>query len=266
MMPEIKVFKDTAALADYVANQMAELIKRKPNATLTLPTGSTIMAIYRQFVELYRKGLVGPTNNVISFNLDAYVYPLRVPLPQDYPEVMHEALLQHVPFLRSYFPDGKLPWSLEEMNELSPEAHQLLDAACQHYHNLCSSFGSDLAIVPPGTNGHFAFHEPGPEWHPETYVQELAPATRAAHAIHYGGDEEKVPRWSITMGTSEAVFIPERVILIANDMSKVAPLAAAFTGEVTPACPFSLYQERDNVQLCITEDIAAALPSSMFAA
>ena len=70
--------------ANYVARRVKDLnpTDSKP-FVLGLPTGSSPLGMYKELIELNKKGVVS-LKNVITFNMDEYVN-----LPEDHPESYH---------------------------------------------------------------------------------------------------------------------------------------------------------------------------------
>ena len=75
-------------LSKWAANYVAASIKKaNPTAekpfVLGLPTGSSPLGMYKNLIELYKKGVIS-FQNIITFNMDEYVG-----LPKEHPESYH---------------------------------------------------------------------------------------------------------------------------------------------------------------------------------
>src|SRR5207253_1477046 len=103
----LKIHGDHTALARFVAERIAQVVRDKPNAVLGLPTGSTPKGIYREVVKLHREGL--DLSQVRTFNLDEY-YPISREALQSYHRFMHTHLFRHVNIRPEniHIPDGEL--------------------------------------------------------------------------------------------------------------------------------------------------------------
>src|SRR5688572_20735366 len=85
---------DAAAASKRAAKFVAELMRRKPNCTLGLATGSTPQTLYRELIRLHQEeGL--DFSQVRTFNLDEYV-GLGPAHPQSYRYFMQQNLFDHI--------------------------------------------------------------------------------------------------------------------------------------------------------------------------
>jgi len=113
---QVKIFPNSENGSDFVARQIAELIRQKASknekCVLGLATGSTPISLYAALVRLHRnEGL--SFENVITFNLDEY-YPLEQEAFQSYHSFMHRHLFDHIDIKPEHIniPNGELPKEL----------------------------------------------------------------------------------------------------------------------------------------------------------
>src|SRR6476619_2633599 len=87
-MNNLTVRANYTTICAEVAQRIAELIRRKPNAVLGLATGSTPVGVYQELARMHREqGL--DFSRVTTFNLDEY-YPMQRDAPQSYYRFMRE--------------------------------------------------------------------------------------------------------------------------------------------------------------------------------
>jgi len=108
--PNCYVFKNVVGLARHVAQIIANVIREKnalgQNAVLALPAGSTPISVYRELVELHKRGELD-FSRVITFNLDEY-FGLPTSRPQSFNKWMHQQFFDHnnIPKENIHIPNG----------------------------------------------------------------------------------------------------------------------------------------------------------------
>ena len=183
------VVPDRASAERAVANEICELVARKPHAVLGLATGGTMVGVYAELVRRHQAGGLD-LSRVTTFNLDEYVgVDLRA--PQSFHSYITEHLLRHVNVApgRAYLMD--------------PEAFRAdMDAACARWEEAIKEAGGlDLQLLGLGRNGHIAFNEPGASLSTRTRQVNLDIVTREDAAASFGGFAH-TPRAAVTMGVA----------------------------------------------------------------
>jgi glucosamine-6-phosphate deaminase len=222
---EVVILPSPEAVGVAGARLVANLIARKPDAVLALPTGSTPRPLYAELVRLHRdEGL--SFARVTTFNLDEYVG-----LPPDHPasfrRYMEEALFRKVDLRpeRTHVPDG---------------AAADVAAACTAYEAaIAAAGGLDLVLLGLGEDGHIAFNEPTSSLGSRTRLKTISAGTRAANQAAFGADP--VPRHVLTMGVA-TILGARRCLLLACGARKAAVLARAVEGPLTALVPASALQ------------------------
>jgi len=245
---QVEIFKNSTEGSNYVASEMAKLIREKQseNATcvLGLATGSTPITLYAELVRLHKEeGL--SFRNVISFNLDEY-YPIEKDAVQSYYNFMHRHLFDHIdiPPENIHIPNGSLP--KEEIKNHCLEYEQMIEDAG----------GIDLQILGIGNNGHIGFNEPGSSRYSKTRLTNLDNNTRNANAREFD-NISKVPRLAITMGIS-TIMKAKRILLMAWGQ-KANIIAKAVEGHVTEQVPASILQQHNHCSFILDENAASEL-------
>lgn len=213
---------DFDKLSQWAANYVAAKINAaKPTANkpfvLGLPTGSSPLGMYKNLIELNKKGIVS-FENIITFNMDEYV---GVPQnhPQSYYTFMWDNFFSHVNIKK------------ENINILNGNALDL-DKECAAYEAKMKSVGGiDLFLGGIGADGHIAFNEPGSSLSSRTRVKTLTKDTIIANSRFFDNDINKVPKTSVTVGVG-TILDAKEVLIMVNGHSKARALAQAVEGSV----------------------------------
>ncbi len=245
----VTVYPNPSIAADKVANQIADIIRKKQaageKAVLGLATGATPVDVYANLVKMHREeGL--SFKNVITFNLDEY-YPMHPEAKQSYVAFMDEHLFNHIDIDRDniHIPDGTL-------------AHEEIAAYCLAYENKIGEVGGlDLQILGIGRTGHIGFNEPGSAPNSGTRLVTLDDLTRRDASRDFGG-KENVPAKAITMGIG-TIFKAREIILMAWSKKKASIIKKAVEGEISGNVPATYLQLSDNVKFVLDEDAASEL-------
>lgn len=240
---------DDRALAREVAARVAERIRGHAREgrpiVLGLPTGSTPIGVYREWIRLHREeGL--SFRHVVTFNLDEY-YPMRPDSLQSYHRFMWENLFDHVDIERSnvHIPDGTLP-------------RRALRAHCARYEKMIAAAGGiDVQLLGIGRTGHIGFNEPGSDEHTRTRLIVLDEVTRKDAAADFYG-EEHVPREAITMGVG-TILEAREVILMATGEHKAEIVRRAVEEPMSPAIAASYLQRHGGAVLYVDRAAAGEL-------
>ncbi|TWU00249.1 Glucosamine-6-phosphate deaminase 1 [Botrimarina colliarenosi] len=243
------VFKHAQSASEYVAGQIADLIRQraaegKP-CVLGLATGSTPTTVYAELVRLHREeGL--SFAGVHTFNLDEY-YPMQPNELQSYVRFMNENLFDHIDIDRANvrIPDGTL-------------AEEDVLAHCANYEQQIEELGGvDIQVLGIGRTGHIGFNEPGSGRDSRTRMITLDKKTRQDASSDFFG-EDYVPRRAITMGVG-TILESAQIYMLAFGEGKAKVVAEAVEGEVTPIIAASFLQDHPNSIVVLDEAAAARL-------
>lgn len=227
---ELVVAPDGRALAELIADRMAQWIGSHVRTTLGVATGSSPLGVYRALSERVAGGL--DVSGVSAFALDEYV-GLGAEHPQSYAATLQRTFAG---------PLGLRPGALHVPDAAADD----LDLACREYERAIRDAGGvDIQLAGIGANGHLAFNEPGSPEDSTTRVVELAPRTRADNARFFAvpGD---VPTRAITQGVSTILRARSLVVVVTGE-AKAAALADAFRGPIGPQCPASFLRRHPDV-------------------
>lgn len=243
------VYDDSKVASKAVANEIANLIKKKQNANehcvLGLATGSSPIGVYDELVRLHKEeGL--SFKNVVTFNLDEY-YPMKDRNVQSYHYFMHEHLFNHIDILPEHIHIPKGDLSQGDILEF-----------CLEYENKIKEFGGiDFQLLGIGRTGHIGFNEPGSHRNSQTRQITLDHLTRSDAAESFLG-LENVPRQAITMGV-HTVLSAKRIVLLAWGENKAAIVKEAIEGAVSSQVPSTYLQEHSNTTFVLDEGASLKL-------
>jgi len=201
---------DYDRVSKWTANYVAKRIRNfsptdsKP-FVLGLPTGSSPLGMYKELIELNKKGVVS-FRNVVTFNMDEYVN-----LPEDHPESYHSFMWTN------FF--SHIDISRENVNILDGNVNDL-QAECAGYEKKIKDAGGvEMFIGGIGPAGHVAFNEPGSSLSSLTRVKTLTYGTQLANSRFFDNDISKVPRTALTVGV-KTVMDAREVLIIINGHKK----------------------------------------------
>lgn len=211
---------------------------------LGLPTGATVVGMYRCLCDMYRNGQLD-FSSVVTFNMDEYV-GLSPHDPQSYHFYMKQHLFNHV--------------------NLSPSHTHILDgqatdlqAVCDEYERAIKQAGGiHLFLGGVGQNGHLAFNEPGSPFNSRTRPVTLAPNTRQANSRFFNGDVSRVPSQALSVGIG-TVLDARELLFLASGEKKAPAIARLSQGEITPAWPITALKTHPNATLLVDEAAATQL-------
>jgi glucosamine-6-phosphate deaminase len=241
---EVVIVPDASAGGELVAEAMAQLLRRKPDAVLGMATGSTPLPVYEALAGKVRSGAVDASRARIA-QLDEYVG-----LPAGHPESYREVLRRQV----------VEPLGLGMDSFLGPDgtAEDVQAEADAYEKALAEAGGVDLQLVGIGVDGHIAFNEPSSSLSSRTRVKILTEQTRADNARFFDGDIAQVPHQVITQGVG-TILDARHVVLMATGESKAEALAATVEGPIAAICPASALQLHRHATIVADEAAASQL-------
>lgn len=239
---EVVIVPDAAAGGELIAEAIAALVERKPDALLGVATGSTPLPIYRALAARVGAGL--DVGRVRVCQLDEYV-GLPAGHPESYRSVIAREVLE--------------PLGLGLERFLGPDGTRAdIPAACAEYEAaLAGAGGVDLQILGIGTDGHIGFNEPCSSLASRTRIKTLTPQTREDNARFFALPDE-VPHHVITQGIG-TILEARHLVLLATGAGKADAVAATVEGPVSALVPASALQLHPHATVVVDEAAAAQL-------
>ena len=227
---EIIVAKNLENFNTLASDIIIDLVKKKPNATLGLATGSTPLGVYEAMIMDH---VLNGTSykNIKTFNLDEYV-GLDKTNEQSYYYFMQHNLFSSLDID---------PANINIPNGMAPDLY----AECSRYSNLLNNTTIDLQVLGIGTNGHIAFNEPGTFFDSETHVVTLTPETIEANSRFFKNIK----------GLGE-IMKAKRILLLATGKSKVNAIRNLMNGVVSIEQPASILKRHPNVTVIVDKEAA----------
>jgi len=243
---EVVIVPDAKAGGELIAETIAALIARRPDALLGVATGSTPLPIYRALAERVAGGGLD-VGALRVCQLDEYVG-----LPQGHPESYRSVLAREV----------LEPLGLGLEHFLGPDGTSAdIPAACAAYDAaLAAAGGVDLQILGIGTDGHIGFNEPCSSLASRTRIKTLTPQTREDNARFFDSLDE-VPHHVITQGIG-TILEARHLVLLATGAGKAEAVAATVEGPLAALVPASALQLHPHATVVADEAAAAQLKHS----
>lgn len=241
---EVVIVPDSAAGGELIAEAMADLLRRKPDALLGVATGSTPLPIYEALAAKVAAKEVDASRARIC-QLDEYVG-----LPAGHPESYRSVVLREV----------VEPLGLNQDSFMGPDgAAEDVAAACAAYDRaLAEAGGVDLQLLGIGTDGHIGFNEPCSSLASRTRIKTLTQQTRVDNARFFDGDIEQVPHHVITQGIG-TILEARHLVLLATGEAKADAVALAVEGPLSALVPASALQLHPHATVVVDESAASGL-------
>jgi glucosamine-6-phosphate deaminase len=217
---------------------------RRHASTLALPTGRTMVPLYRDLARRVTSGRLD-LSGARTFNLDELVLPL--PHPASFASYM----LEH-----AWSPLG-IDASRRDIPRPHSTASADLAAECARYDAAVAAAGPfDLAVVGVGADGHVAYNLPGQvaeETHVVTLPDPIADAAGIARAER--------PLRAITLGMGP-LRASRRLLMLATSTDKAAAVRALIDGPEADRWPCSLLRRHRDFDLVVTSELMEASGTS----
>lgn len=138
------IIEDKKRAVEIAVLIIERLVQKKPNVVLGLATGKTMIPLYKELVNFYKKGRIN-FSKVRTFNLDEYAEN------NDFHDYMKENLFNKINIKKenTHFPS------------LNTESYEK---------EIKKAHGIDLCLLGLGENAHIAFNEPGSSFNSKTRI------------------------------------------------------------------------------------------------
>lgn len=242
------IFKNEQELAKELSLELYKSIESNPKIILGLATGSTMLPVYQEFINLYNNNPLD-LSSITTFNLDEYI-GLDPKHNQSYNYFMQENLFKHLPTLNisnTHLPLG----NCEDVNKQCLEYNELIK----------KSGGIDIQLLGIGGNGHIGFNEPKTPFSSTTHVVELTEKTKIDNGRFFE-DINEVPSEAITMGLSE-INEAKKVYLVITGKHKAQIVKKLYDSEITEDLPASILKNHPNVSIYLDSQAASLLPQDV---
>ena len=226
-------------MAERAALHVMELLERKPEAAIALPSGNTPLGLYRRLGELHVAGRLSCAR-ARFFNLDEFVGKSL-----DDPQSYGAFLWRHV-FRPLATETGRVRLLRGDAPDLAAECRSFDQA-------IWEAGGLDLAILGLGANGHMAFNEPGSGWDSVTREVELAESTRRAqHGLF--AQPSDVPCRGLTIGV-RTIRAAKAILLLVSGSGKADAIAAMRRAKPDTNWPVTAILNHPRLTILVDNDL-----------
>lgn len=240
-MAEVVIVRNAGEAGEIAADEIENLVRRKPNAVLGLATGSTPLTTWES---LAQRGI--DLSQVRGFALDEYV-GLDPEHPESYRSVIDREVVG---------PLGLTPELIRVPRGSAP-----LESAGEEYERaILDAGGVDLQLLGIGRTGHLGFNEPGSSLASLTRVKTLTEQTRRDNARFFPSVEH-VPTLCITQGLG-TILRARQLLILAFGEAKSKVVANAVEGPVTSSLPGSVLQLHPRTIVIVDEAAASGLANA----
>lgn len=239
---EIKIYQNSARLADAVSDDMINMLAGKPDALIVMASGHSP----KMTCEFFCNKIKGEGLSASTFHFAGLDEWVGIP-PQTTGSCHHD-------FQERLFG----PLQMKSSNyHLFDGISDKLEEECQKMDDyICDRGGIDLMIVGLGMNGHIGFNEPGCDFNAKSHVAKLEESTTLV-GQKYFQSPTKLDR-GITIGFSH-LRTAKKVILIASGQAKSAIVKEAFLGTISNLVPASIMQELPQGVVMLDQEAAGGL-------
>lgn len=238
---KLTVVPDARAMSEAAADIVAETVAAKPDAVISVPTGSTPLGMFDVLAQRVSRGAVD-LSRIQLFCLDEYV-GVSPDDPNSLTGWLQDALIDRVGI-----PAG-------HVHALPATADDLSAATEAYEHALAALGGLDLAVLGLGPNGHIAYNEPGSTADSRTRVVNLTPESIAQAAAYWEG-EVSIPSSAVTIGVG-TLLAARRILLIVSGDAKAEMLRRALEEPMSADLPAS-WLRKAGARLHVIADQNAA--------
>ena len=244
----VRIFDDTAAMADAAARDAADALRTalaaRGEANVMLATGNSQLVF---LADLVRHTDIA-WNRVRAFHMDEYV-GLPPSHSASFQRYMRERVAARAPFMEFHYLNG-------DANDAEAEAAR--------YEGLLRTHPLDLCCCGIGENGHLAFNDPPVADFGDprlVKVVALEPESRQQQVGegHFARVDD-VPTHAISV-TIPGLLGAANVLAIVPEARKATPVRNALYGPISTACPASVLRRQSNATLYLDADSAALLES-----
>lgn len=248
------VMEDNAAVFQSMAEEMAEEIKKNnaegKKTVFICPVGP--VGQYPYFVEMVNQEKIS-LKNVWFINMDEYLDDDKKWVPETHPLSFRGFMNRTV--YSKIAPELVMP----EEQRVFPDPENV-----EYIPQLIEKLGGvDICFGGIGINGHVAFNEADASLSNEeflaqkTRVLDITKETRTANAIgDFNGALEDMPKYCVTIGIYEIAHARKIRLGCFRNWHRAVVRRTAY-GEVTSDFPVSLLTNHQDINLKITEFVAA---------
>ncbi len=229
------IVRSEQACCREAAQQIRELLEKKPEAVLALAAGRTMAPLYEELARLCAAGELSLKG--------ASVFAVT-----EYEDTAPEQSCRHM-----------LEQALLSKTDLDPAKCRFLSAETAEGYEAAiqAAGGLDLAVLGLGDNAHVGYNEPATPYDSRTHRQKLTDVTRRQLAEQFGG-EEQTPQYAWTMGVKTLVEA-RQILVLAFGEEKAKPAFQMLYARDDSFVPAAFLQLPLEVTVYLDEAAAAKI-------
>ncbi len=239
---KLVVVPDAAAMSESAADIVSATIRAKPNAVLSVPTGTTPLGMFDVLAARSARAEID-LSRIELFCLDEYV-DVSADDPNSLTGWLSSAFIERV---------GIDP---ARVHALPADDADLEEATLDYEGELTALGGLDLAILGLGPNGHIAYNEPGSASDSRTRVIPLTEES-IAQASAYWQHSVPIPSSAVTIGVG-TLLEAKRIVLLVSGGAKADMLRRALHETMSADVPASWLRLAGNRFEIIADEAAAS--------
>lgn len=243
---KLTVVPDAKTMSELAADIVAETVAAKPDAVISVPTGSTPLGMFDVLADRASRGEID-LSRIHLFCLDEYV-GVSADDPNSLTGWLQTALIDRVGIPATH------------VHALPATAADLPAATREYEHTLAKLGGLDLAILGLGPNGHIAYNEPGSPAASRTRVVELTPESIVQAAAYWEG-AVAIPDTAVTIGVG-TLLEADQIVLLVSGGAKAEMLRRTLEDSMSAEVPASWLRKAGPRLRVIADEQAAAMLQS----
>lgn len=225
--------------ARFTAEKILEVVKEKPDATISFPTGNQAKSVYEALAKLKNERGVSFAN-VNAFHLDEYF-----PVTDEHPDSFRKYLRENV-----WEPLG-IP--MENVHEIKADPGRDGNEVAAEYEAELAKHEMDFVLHPIGCNGHMGFNEKGTPANSLTHLTKLSDETVYRDQVERG---QTSPDHAITQGVA-SIMRAKQIIFIDLDPKYQEDMKQALYGPISSDNPSSfLRNDGTKVDVVLTKNVS----------
>jgi glucosamine-6-phosphate isomerase len=236
------IYSDYNELSVKTAEQIAAIIKAKPDALLCFPAGETSVGTFEELIKLNRKG-------DISFK------KCKIVGLDEWANIGAMKSENCFSFLKKHFFDH-IDYSAENLCFFDGESSDL-EKECIKTDAFIRKFGPiDMILLGAGMNGHLGLNEPGTSFDLYSHIVDLDETTKTVGQKYFSG------KVTLTRGITLGVkyFMEAKTMILQLNSSRKAEVVKRLTdSEVSVDFPASVLKAHPNSFLLLDKEAAKNL-------
>jgi glucosamine-6-phosphate isomerase len=242
---KVKVHPGYDEMSAATAAFVVDVVKKKPESLICLPSGDTPTGTLKILVSLARQGKVDFTRTKFVC-LDEWV---------GMDKTDDGGCINYV-FKNFFDPLEIKPNQIMHFNAKARD----LNAECKKVDDfIFKNGGLDLVLVGVGINGHIGLNEPGTSPDLYCHVVDLESSTKQVAQKYF--NSEKTLSQGITLGLKH-ILEAKSVIVIANGKKKAEIIQKIVEGPITTKVPGSILQQHKHCNLMLDHEAAFLLTNT----